>query len=292
MSFINSDEQISPYKSLAAGALSGLVTRFCISPLDVIKIRLQLLNENSKPFTIFNNIKAIVKNESVFAFWKGNIPAELLYLSYSSIQFTTFNILNNSIPHYTNAQNAQSGSDGEPSSTNKRENLRVFFIGSVSGFNATLLSYPFDVLRTKMISNKDKKFLKIFQILNNYSLKKFFNGSLLGLIQVSLNSGLSLSIYNYLNLNNDNSKLNGLYSGILSKFIIYPLDLIKRKIQISGFTNSNSVNKPVHLNQIIHDIFIKNGIRGFYNGLLPTLLKSAPSTAISLYTFEIFIKFL
>ena len=80
-----------------SGAVAGLVSRFCIAPLDVLKIRLQLQYHSlSDPLTerlpkaptgVIIVARDILRHEGITGFWKGNIPADGLYLSYGAIQF-------------------------------------------------------------------------------------------------------------------------------------------------------------------------------------------------------------
>src|SRR3954469_15696439 len=77
--------------------------RFVIAPLDVVKIRLQLQTHSlSDPLShrdlkgspiykgILPTLKHILREEGVAGLWKGNIPAELMYVAYGAIQFTTY----------------------------------------------------------------------------------------------------------------------------------------------------------------------------------------------------------
>lgn len=86
---------------VVAGAIAGLVSRFCIAPLDVLKIRLQLqyhsladpLATNTpfrKPLGVLQVARDILYHEGITGFWKGNIPAEGLYLSYGAAQFLAY----------------------------------------------------------------------------------------------------------------------------------------------------------------------------------------------------------
>ena len=50
--------------------LGGLTTRFLTAPLDVLKIRFQVQNDGTYK-TIIQATRRIIRDESVFAFWKG-----------------------------------------------------------------------------------------------------------------------------------------------------------------------------------------------------------------------------
>ncbi|KAL1998539.1 hypothetical protein VTN02DRAFT_6005 [Thermoascus thermophilus] len=85
-----------------AGGIAGLVSRFVIAPLDVVKIRLQLqIHSLSDPAShrgvtgpvykgTIPTIRAILREEGVTGLWKGNIPAELMYICYGGVQFATY----------------------------------------------------------------------------------------------------------------------------------------------------------------------------------------------------------
>ena len=67
--------------------------------------------------------------------------------------------------------------------------------------------------------------------------------------------------------------------------VTYPLDVIRRRMQMKGamsqtFPYRNTAHALV-------TIYKNEGIVGFYKGMLPNLLKVAPSVAIAFVTYEI-----
>lgn len=89
---------------IISGGFAGGVTRIFTAPLDVIKIRYQLIemNQNNKISSyktnnIFSYLRSIIRNEGFFALWKGNLSATYLWISYSIIQFSSFGALKNYI---------------------------------------------------------------------------------------------------------------------------------------------------------------------------------------------------
>lgn len=289
MSFITSKD-VTPTMSIIAGSSSGLLVRFIIAPIDIIKIRLQLHSINShhgKYKSITSTILSIYKNEGLTAFWKGNVPAELMYIVYGGAQFTSFTI-------YSKLW------DDNISSKSPIKNL---IVGGMSGCTATCISYPFDLLRTHLASNDTKKFNSmsklIFKIFKKTGFTGFFNGSLISLNYVALSTGISFGLYGFIintyeNVFKDSDKNTGLHkliaysggittisgvlTGLTSKSITYPLDLIKRRIQIN---NQSWFKNFQHILKI-------DGVRGLYRGLLPALIKSVPATGLSFVFFEFF----
>lgn len=131
----------TPAVTAVAGGLAGLTSRFVIAPLDVIKIRLQL---QSRPGTTYRGAihagKTIVAREGLTALWKGNIPAELLYVSYSMVQFVAYR------ETHILLEKA-----GYPKS------YRSFIAGASAGICATVVTYPLDLLRTRFAAQGTSK---------------------------------------------------------------------------------------------------------------------------------------
>ena len=67
--------------------------------------------------------------------------------------------------------------------------------------------------------------------------------------------------------------------------VTYPLDVIRRRMQMKGaMAETFPYRNTAHA---IITIYEKEGIAGFYKGMLPNLLKVAPSVAIAFVTYEI-----
>lgn len=290
--------------SLIAGSVSGLVSRFVIAPIDIIKIRLQLQADPMRTNGIIKTLTSIVKNEGITALWKGNVPAEVMYVIYGATQFTLYSSLNKSLSHLENSNNIKL--------SNTTHSL---IIGSTAGCLSTFISYPFDVLRTRLASNRSNKFLSVYKttlnIFENEGIKGLFGGLKLSMVYVAASMGLSFGSYNFFKDYLENTNIessSGLLAGIFSKTIVYPMDLLRRRQQISATSNNikNDVSSTTALattpapakqttkliidNSVLHmtkTIYKAEGIRGFYHGLLPALIKTAPTTAVSFFVYEL-----
>ncbi|KAF9547746.1 mitochondrial thiamine pyrophosphate transporter [Mortierella hygrophila] len=107
---------LSKTETVFCGASAGVVSRFVIAPLDVVKIRLQMQTHRKDLSTLlklkggssrvesaasaasrqprykgmFSGMALIVREEGIRGLWKGNMAAEYLYLTYSGIQFLVY----------------------------------------------------------------------------------------------------------------------------------------------------------------------------------------------------------
>ena len=82
----------------------------------------------------------------------------------------------------------------------------------------------------------------------------------------------------------------GAWAGLGAKMAIYPLDLLKKRLQIQGFQlgrskfgRTDTYNGLVHCMKIVSQ---KEGIFAFYKGLSPSLLKAAVSVSFHFLSYE------
>lgn len=201
-----------------------------------------------------------------------------------------------------------------------------FLCGSFAGCSATLMSHPFDVIRTRMISqyNFTKAYTNIKQaiylLVKNEGFLGLYRGFLPTIIQIMPYSGAQFAIYkvlkSYCHKYNDNgdyimfniykndtkfqiqsSLICGAFSGLFSKVLVYPLDLIKKRLQIRGFEMHRSQNfgYTPRYEGFIHCIIYTlrtEKFTAFYKGLVPSMLKATISTALHFWLYETFIKML
>nr|CAB3472253.1 unnamed protein product [Digitaria exilis] len=81
------------------------------------------------------------------------------------------------------------------------------------------------------------------------------------------------------------SLFSGSLSGIASSTATFPLDLVKRRMQLKGAAGTASAHKST-ITGTVRDILQKEGPRGFYRGIAPEYLKVVPSVGIAFMTYE------
>jgi len=290
-----------------SGAIAGLISRFVIAPLDVIKIRLQLqIHSLSDPLSghtvhggptykgIIPTLKQILRQEGITGLWKGNIPAEGLYLCYGATQFLTYRTTN----QYLTSPNFPLNL---PSSANS------FISGATAGVVSTTATYPLDLLRTRFAAAGPEKVYPslltgIREISRNEGTKGFFRGLSAANLQIVPYMGLFFTAYEFfrpilsashlpLDWMGSADGLSGIMASVLAKTAVYPLDTVRKRLQVQGPSRLRYVHRNIPEYKTgpfgtIRAIVIKEGVRGLYRGLTVSLVKAAPTSAVTLWTYE------
>ena len=311
-------------RSLACFRSLRKIISFCIAPLDVVKIRLQLqIHSLSDPPSAEKEVavrgptykgtlatmRTIIREEGLTGLWKGNVPAELLYVAYGAVQFSTYKSASQALAALSDRD--RKVSLALPSSA------QSFVAGAVAGGASTAATYPLDLLRTRFAAqgvNKVYFSLRsgVSDILRNEGPSGFFRGCSAAIVQIVPYMGLFFFSYESLRQAlrrwpvNSNSNTNsnrsislpfgsgdaiaGILASIIAKTGVFPLDLVRKRLQVQGPTRTRYVysNIPEYhgVFNAVSSILCQQGVRGLYRGLAVALWKAAPAAAITMWTYE------
>lgn len=282
-----------------AGAVSGFVTRFLCQPLDVIKIRFQLQVEPisrhhvSKYRSVPQAFFLIHKEEGISALWKGHVPAQFLSIVYGMAQFYSYKVFMKLLQEIPKIE--------------KWNHSMHFIAGASAGSVATIVSFPFDTIRTRLVAQSNNCLVytgmlhSCSLILRNESPKVFFSGLLPTLLQIAPHSGLQFAFYEffkdvYKRYTSDadttfsNSMLSGSSAGLLAKTIVYPFDLVRKRLQIQGFEHGREgFGKFFQCNGLLDCVKVtvkEEGVQGLFKGLVPSQIKAAATSALHFTVYE------
>jgi solute carrier family 25 thiamine pyrophosphate transporter 19 len=216
-------------------------------------------------------IKYILREEGIAGLWKGNIPAELMYVSYSAIQFTTYRSI-------TVALQTAFGEHRMPPAAES------FIAGASAGAVATTATYPLDLLRTRFAAQGTDKIYSslaasIRDIAKSEGPRGFFQGLGAGVGQIIPYMGIFFATYETLRPPLGTLQLPfgsgdataGILASVIAKTGVFPFDLIRKRLQVQGPTRSRYVHKniPVYKGvfRTMRDIIKNEGHRGLYRGL-------------------------
>jgi solute carrier family 25 thiamine pyrophosphate transporter 19 len=275
-----------------------------IAPLDVIKIRLQLqIHSLSDPLSIRNvngptykgtlgTLKQILREEGLTGLWKGNIPAELMYLTYGGAQFSAYTYMSHML-------------ETIPPPYSLPNSVVNFVSGAAAGAAATTATYPLDLLRTRFAAQgTDRVYTSLIASIKHIAQHEgptgFFRGLGAGVSQIVPYMGLFFASYESLKPMTAASSITlpfgssdaiaGVIASVLSKTAVYPLDTTRKRLQVQGPTRARYIHRNIPtytgvLSTIAH-IWKHEGRRGMYRGLTVSLLKAAPASAVTMWTYE------
>ncbi|KAI9746133.1 MAG: mitochondrial thiamine pyrophosphate transporter [Claussenomyces sp. TS43310] len=279
--------------------------RFIVAPLDVVKIRLQLQTHSlSEPLShteaklrgspiykgTISTIKRIFRDEGLAGLWKGNVPAEFMYVAYSAIQFTT----------YRTATMALHKTLGDHQLSTAAES---FIAGASAGAAATTATYPLDLLRTRFAAQGNDRIYpsllaSIRDIARYEGPRGFFQGLGAGVGQIVPYMGIFFAAYEMLRISLGKLELPfgsgdataGVVASVMSKTAVFPFDLVRKRLQVQGPTRERYIHKniPVYKGVFatVQSIIKNEGRRGMYRGLTVSLIKAAPASAVTMWTYE------
>ena len=132
--------------------------------------------------------------------------------------------------------------------------------------------------------------------------KGFFQGLSAGVVQIVPYMGLFFASYETLKIPlaglslpvGSGDALAGILASVMSKSAVFPLDTIRKRLQVQGPNRSKYVHGNIPLYTGIVSTFKmilkREGPKGLYRGLPVSLLKAAPASAITMWTYERTIK--
>ncbi|KAJ8431913.1 hypothetical protein Cgig2_016346 [Carnegiea gigantea] len=266
--------QIGTVSQLLAGGIAGAVSKTCTAPLARLTILFQVQGMHSdaaalRKACIWREASRIIHEEGIRAFWKGNLVTIAHRLPYSSVSFYSYE-------RYKNVG------------------------GFLAGVTAATATYPLDLVRTRLAAQTNVIYYRgIWHALRTISKEEGLFGLYKGLgatlLSVGPNIAISFSVYETLRSQwqlqrpHDSSVLVSLacgsVSGIASSSAIFPLDLVRRRMQLEGAGGRARVYKTGIFGTFRH-IIRSEGFRGLYRGILPEYYKVVPSVSIVFVTYE------
>ncbi|XP_012231199.1 mitochondrial glutathione transporter SLC25A40-like [Linepithema humile] len=317
--------RIRPYQQIVASCTGAFITSVFVTPLDVVKIRLQTQQKamlSNKCFLYCNGlmdhlcpcmngkmpewmrrngkfngtVDALIKisrNEGIISLWSGLSPTLVLAIPATVIYFVSYEQLRLYLKDKYNKEFKK-----------RRTNVeQPFWIPVLAGgtariWAATLVS-PVELIRTKMQSQR-LSYPEITQVLKTVVKYSGISGLWMGLSSTLLRDVPFSAIYwlNYETIKKMfyNSQQTftfnlaaGAVAGSIAAFFTIPFDVVKTHRQIEMGEKEIYSDKPIRSSNtwiIIQRIYHQNGFRGLFTGLTPRLVKVAPACAIMIATFE------
>ena len=317
---------LSVVDELVSGSVSAIVSRLLISPLDVVKIRMQLCTDR-RPASLLLTVRTMLAAEGLSSLWKGNVAAELMVVPYGAVSFLA----------YSSSKRALQSFSSSSSVSSLVSPYVPLLAGSASGVCATLATYPLDLLRTRFVAQRSSAPLlygslrqAVTDILATDGLRGLYRGlwpTLVGIVplmalqfQTYETAKRAMAHYNsararpaqsqQLRPSSSSSSTSltavqqsgcGFIAGVVSKWLTMPLDVIKKRCQVLHFidlqqlTDSSSYGSGVAnragrasggVLSMGRSIVRAEGVAGLFKGSVASLLKAGPNAALIYVVYE------
>ena len=136
--------------------------------------------------------------------------------------------------------------------------VNKFISGSIGGLTGTLLSHPFDTIKTRIQSGQCKTIKEAFK------MKRLYSGLSTPLMGIPLEKTIVFGTYQKLRENDYNIGFSGSIAGLISTTIVTPIDNFKIQYQLG--------NKP--------------NFKNIFNGYFPTMLRETLGFSIYFSTYS------
>lgn len=283
--------------------MAGAITIQLLHPFDLIKTRFQShdsgpnkQNVVPKYSSLYDCIKKIVKEEGPTAFFRGaGISLVGNQVSYA-LFFAFYEINRQQIRATFNLEN---------------EFLLSFCASTLSAGCSSVLVQPIWVTKTRRLldSQKGNDFKRLNSILKSiykdHGVLGFYRGfslslalSLYGTVQLTSYSTVSENIKNSRKrsggkpeLTNTEAAIIGMGSRLIASLFLYPLTTIRTRFQQNQYFEGIEGEKYRSLTDIVRKTYKREGVKGFYKGVVPMTLRSMPSQGLFFLAYENMKKF-
>ncbi len=270
--------------SSLAGGIANAFSRTVVAPLE--RLRLQMSVDHVHYPTIGVSVKKIVEQEGVSGLWRGNVLNVIRIAPQGAISFLTKDWVRDVLPE--SLRHSASG---------------LAIASMASGAICMTAVYPLDMIRGRMTVSRGlypSWYAGIAQVYKQEGLRGLFKGGTHSASWATAYYGVQFFSYDSVKailvnhrkaqgksptIDSATSLALGAFSGVLCVTASYPMELIRRKIQVQGMGG-----RPVLYNSWMDCakkvVANEGGYKGFYKGLGANLLKTPPSVALTFGAYE------
>lgn len=266
-----------------AGGTAGAIARTATAPLDRIKLlfQVQAVASSGTSSTAYTGVgqafAKIFREEGILAFWKGNGVNIIRIFPYAAGQLASNDTYKRLL------------ADDHGELTLARRLLA----GACAGMTATALTHPLDTVRLRLaLPNHPYSgaLNAASTMVRTEGVISLYKGLLPTLVGIAPYAALNFVTYDMLKKtiyhgdkpqNAVANLLMGGASGTIAATICYPLDTIRRRMQMRGIVYKSQADAFV-------TIYRQEGMVGFYRGWIANTIKVVPQNAIRFVAYEFF----
>eukprot|EP01104_Vermistella_antarctica_P017360 TRINITY_DN6141_c0_g2_i2.p1 TRINITY_DN6141_c0_g2~~TRINITY_DN6141_c0_g2_i2.p1 ORF type:complete len:525 (+),score=30.29 TRINITY_DN6141_c0_g2_i2:156-1730(+) len=245
-----------PLSYLFAGGVAGAVSRTAVAPLVRLKILFQVQPPPHEYKGVRQGLKKIVREEGARGCFRGNGANVARVAPASALQFLAYEnykkfLLRRKYPDDPEPTAPTSTSTSSPRKKSSRS-LNIYerlFAGGMAGMTSATIVYPLDFIRARLTVQKDFRYKGILHGLSTVirtegplALYKGLTPTLIGIvpfIAIDFAAYETLREHAPVNKNGKPTVIGTVFSGALAgsigQTVVYPLDLVRRRIQVQDF---------------------------------------------------------
>ena len=299
----SNDAHTKGFRMMLAGGLAGAVAKTTVAPLERIKMLLQVHGMTAKPQAktpgMLTITRSVLMTDGPIGFWKGNVANVVRIIPTKGVLFACNDQLRTLF-------------QVDPS---KPDPLRLIGCGASAGMVSTLCTYPLDLVRSRLMmmqtsgstvrGSQHQHYTGIVDCLTKTYRGEGVRGLYAGLGPTMCGiipyAGISFGAFGTLielMPKEDDGKsvqtryklMCGACAGFLSQMASYPIDTVRRRMQLQGAVGSERMYSNAF--GCAASVFRKEGLLAFYRGLSANLLRAAPNTAVQFTAYEQLCKWL
>lgn len=281
-------------KDVLAGTCGGIAQVLSGQPFDTTKVRLQSAPEGTYDGAM-DVVKKLIKNEGFAGFYKGTLTPLVGVGACVSIQFGVNEFMKRTLTAQNKAKGLQDAT---------LDSKQFFTCGAAAGLANGFLASPIEHIRIRLQTQTAEPLLYKGPIDCAKQLYKgggLTHGLFRGLMPTLLREGLGMGAYfmTFEALVKRDVKTNnitradipgwrlclyGAGAGWAMWFVVYPIDVIKSRLQTDQVSKSKQVYKGSLdcLKQVIQ----KQGAKALVRGFTPTIIRAGIVNACTFYSFE------
>ncbi|KAG7447950.1 mitochondrial carrier [Guyanagaster necrorhizus] len=283
---------------ITAGGIAGACEALTCQPLDTIKVRMQLSKSGrapgTKPRGFFATGAYIVRRETPLALYKGLGAVLSGIVPKMAIRFASFEAYKGWL------------ADKE---TGKTSLGNIFLAGLGAGTTeAVAVVTPMEVVKIRLQAQQHSladpletpryrnAAHAVYTIVREEGFSALYRGVSLTALRQATNQGANFTVYQELKkaaqrwqpdlpeLPSYQHMIIGLISGAAGPMSNAPIDTIKTRLQKSTAVPGQSAFRRIY--GIAEDMWKAEGVRSFYKGITPRILRVAPGQAIVFAVYE------
>ncbi|KAJ1818662.1 Mitochondrial carrier protein ymc2 [Coemansia sp. RSA 2598] len=289
----DNDGAMRAVKDCLAGSVGGIAQVFAGQPFDTVKVRLQTQPDIYKG--TMDAVRKTIQKDGFSGFYKGTTTPLVGVGLCVSIQFLVMEHMKRTFARVNGTPSGQT-----PSLTASQ----LYISGATAGVANSIVSGPVEHIRVRLQVQTSGSAAQykgpgdcIGQIYRGFGWKGIYKGQIPTIIREFNGYGMYFLAYEALvqrTMASTGKSRSELSSGLVCLFgaaagfamwlTSYPIDVVKSKMQTDGF--AGSARKYSGAIDCAKQVMAQEGVKGFFRGITPCLLRAAPANAATFIGFE------